>query len=329
MKVLVTGASGFVGSHLVRMLVEKGDDVRVLVRKTSNLFLINDLDLEKVYGDITDFESVKEAVKGVEQVYHVAALYDMWAEDPRIFYKINVNGTLNVMKAALNEGVKKIVYTSTVGAVGVVDNPNDLCDESCVWNLGFTGDNYMISKYEAEHEVLNLFCREKLPVTIVNPSAPIGPADWKPTPTGQLIVQFLKRKIPAYSDAGLNFVDVRDVAKAHILAMEKGKLGERYIISNENTTMKDVLILMGEITGLKPPKLKTPYWANYFTGALLETLSGITKKSPLLTKSYVKVSNSYMRYDNGKSIKELGITYRNIRESFEDAIKWYRENGYI
>ncbi len=329
MKVLVTGASGFIGGHLVKKLVERGIDVKILIRPTSNISHLGDLKLEKAYGDITDYDSVLKAMDGVEQVYHVAALYKTWQPDSRNFYRINVLGTVNVMKAVLQKGIEKVVYTSTVGAVGIVENEGEVCDEDCLWNLGFTGDHYMISKFQAEMEVIKMVCKDNLPAIIVNPSAPVGPADWKPTPTGQLIVQYLKKRIPAYVDTSLSFVDVRDVAEGHILAMEKGKIGERYILTDENLSMKELFGKLYKITGIKPPKLKTPYGVNYAFASFLEFIASITGVEPPLARSYVRVTKGRLAYDNRKSREELGLSYGSVYKALEDAVKWYKENGYI
>ncbi len=329
MKVLVTGASGFIGGHLVRKLVDRGLDVRILIRKTSNISHIGDLELEKAYGDITDYDSVLKAMDGVDQVYHVAALYKAWQPDSRTFYRINVEGTVNVMNAALEKNIERIVYTSTVGAVGIVEKEGELCDENCLWNLGFSEDHYIISKFQAEMEVMKMICKRGLPAVIVNPSAPVGPADWKPTPTGQLIVQYLKKRIPAYVDTSISFVDVRDVAEGHILAMEKGKIGERYILTDENLTMKELFEKLYKITGIKPPKIKTPYGVNYAFASFLEFVASITGIEPPLARSYVRVTKGRLAYDNRKSREELGLQYGGVEKALEDAVKWYRENGYV
>ena len=329
MKILVTGASGFIGGHIVRKLVKRGYNVKILVRKTSNISHLKDFDLEKTYGDITDFDSVLKAMGDVEQVYHVAALYKTWQPSPKNFYRVNVEGTVNVMRAALIKDVKKIVYTSTVGAVGIAESDGELCDENCLWNLGYTEDHYTISKFQAEIEVLKLIYKQNLPAVIVNPAAPVGPADWKPTPTGQLIVQYLKKRIPAYADTSLSFVDVRDVAEGHILAMEKGRIGERYILTNENLTLKDVFRKLYNITGIKPPRIKTPYGVNYAFASFLEFIATITGIEPPLSKSYIRVTKGRMAYDNHKSIEELGLQYSNVDKALEDAVNWYKQNGYI
>ncbi len=329
MKVLVTGASGFIGGNLVRELVSRGVDVRVLIRKSSNIEFISDLKIEKAYGDILDYNSLLEALKGVTHLYHVAALYKAWLPDPEEFYRVNVRGTVNVMRAALEKGVEKIVYTSSVAAVGFVRDGEGICDENCLWNLGFTEDHYTISKYQAEMEVFKMICRENLPAVIVNPAAPVGPGDWKPTPTGQLILQYLKKRIPAYADTSLSFVDVRDVVRGHILAMEKGKIGERYILTAENLHMKDVFEMLHRITGIKPPRVKTPYGVNYAFASFLEFIASITGMETPLARSYVRVTKGRMAYDNRKSIKELGLNYGPVEKALEDAVKWYREHGYV
>src|SRR5713226_8992543 len=236
MKALVTGSTGFVGAAVTRCLLERGVDVRVLVRGDSDLRNLEGLKVEQAYGDLRDVASLRQALAGCRHLYHVAAHYALWAPDPQIFYDINVTGTRNLMEAARDTGVERIVYTSTIGAIGLPAGGGPGTEETPISLSQMAGD-YKRSKYLAEQEVLKL-ARAGLPVVIVNPSAPVGERDIKPTPTGQMIVDFLNRRMPAYVDTGLNLVDVRDVAQGHLLAAQHGKIGERYILGCRNMTLR-------------------------------------------------------------------------------------------
>jgi len=240
MKTFVTGASGFIGSRIIRKLLKKGHKIKVLVRKTSSLENLAGLPVEIVYGDLRDYESLKTAIRGCDLLFHVAADYRLWVPDPKEIYQTNVDGTVNIMRAALNEGIKKIVYTSSVATLGL--NPDGSpADENTPVTIKDMIGHYKKSKFIAEEKVRNMIEKDGLPAIIVNPSTPIGPGDIKPTPTGRMIIEAASGRMPAYVDTGLNIVHVDDVATGHILAFEKGRIGERYILGGENMTLKEIL----------------------------------------------------------------------------------------
>jgi len=256
MKALVTGATGFVGGAVVRALVNRGIDVRVLTRAGADLQNIQELTVERVEGDLRNQASLRNALTGCRQLYHVAAHYALWAKDPAIFYDVNVTGTKNLLEAAREVGTERVVYCSTIGAIGLPPGGGLGTEETPV-SLAQMAGHYKRSKYLAEQEVLNL-AKAGLPVVIVNPSAPVGTGDVKPTPTGQVIVDFMKGRIPAYIETGMNIVDVDDVAAGHLLAMQKGRIGERYILGNKNLMLREVLEILSRLTGMKAPSIKLP-----------------------------------------------------------------------
>lgn len=327
MKKLVTGATGFIGSSLVRELMKDGLEVKVLVREKSDTRNIDGLDVERVYGDIRDGASVKSALKGCDTFYQTAALYAFWAPDSKIFYDINVEGTKIALNAALEQGVEKVVYTSTVGAVGFygADHP---ANEDVEFNLWDTGDHYIRSKHLGEVEAKK-FCEKGLPLVIVNPAGPIGVRDIKPTPTGKMIIDVIEKKMPGYIEGGINLVDVEDVARGHILAAQKGRIGERYILGNENLPIKDYFELIGKVAGVEPPKMKIPYSLALLIGYGYQFVSNITKKPPVLTAPMVRSGSKYLYFNCSKAVKELHFPQTPIRTSIEKAVNWFKENGYI
>lgn len=327
MKTLVTGATGFIGSSIVRELLKDGVEVRVLVRENSDTRNIDDLDVEKAYGDIRDSESVKSALKGCDTFYQTAALYSFWMPDNKVFYDINVEGTKTALNAALEQGVEKVVYTSTIAAVGYygADSPANEEVDFNIWDLG---DHYTRSKYLGEVEALNI-CKQGLPVVIANPAMVIGVRDIKPTPSGKMIVDIINRKMPGYIDGGINLVDVEDVARGHILAAQKGRIGERYILGNENLSITDYFQLIGEVSGVEPPKLKIPYPVAIMLGYGYQFMANITKKAPVLTAPMVRSGSKYAYFDSSKAVNELGLPQTPIKTTIEKAINWFRENGYV
>ncbi len=327
MKALVTGATGFIGSSVVRELLKDGVEVRVLVRKTSDTRNINGLDVEKAYGDIRDKESVKSALKGCDTFYQTAALYSFWVPDNKVFYDINVEGTKAALSAALEQGVEKVVYTSSIVAIGS-SGPDKLANEETEYNLWDTGNHYSRSKYLGEIEAKK-FCERGLPVVIVNPAEVIGVRDIKPTPSGEMILDVVNKKMPGYIDGGVNLVDVEDVARGHILAAQKGRVGERYILGNENLSVKDYLGLIAEIAGVEPPKMKLPLSLALMLGYGYQLVSSVTRKPPVITPSVVRMGSKYLYYDCSKAVKELGMPQTPIRTTIEKAINWFKENGYI
>ena len=327
MKTLVTGATGFIGSSVVRELLKDGAEVRVLVRKDSDSRNIDGLDVEKAYGDIRDSESVKSALKGCDTLYQTAALYAFWAPDSKVFYDINVEGTKAVLNAALEQEVEKVVYTSTIGAIGAhgADTP---ANEDAEFNLWKTGDHYCRSKYLGEVEALKI-CKQGLPLVVVNPAMVIGVRDIKPTPSGKMILDVLNKKMPGYIDAGVNFVDVEDVARGHILAAQKGRIGERYILGNENLPLRDYFKLIGEVSGVEPPKFKIPYSLAITMAYMYQFVATITKKPPLITAPGVRIASKSAYFDVSKAVNELGLPQTPIKTTIQKAVNWFRENGYV
>lgn len=327
MKTLVTGGTGFVGANVVRALLQRGVAVRALVRPTSDRRNLAGLDVEVVHGDLRDRPSLEAALKGCDTLFHVAAVYALWTADARELYESNVTGTVNLLEAAEAVGVQKIVYTSSVATIGLPDDGRPGTEECFLQPHELISD-YKRSKYLAEQEVLQR-ARRGLPVVIVNPSFPVGPWDSKPTPSGQIIVNFLRGKIPAYVETGLNVVDVEDVAVGHILAAEKGRLGERYILGHENLTLLEVFRLLERVSGLPAPRLRIPYAIAYLSACVSEALARtVTHRPPFVTLAGVKLSRKKMFYDASKAVRELGFPQTPAVEAFEKAVRWFRAHGY-
>ncbi|MFL5300977.1 MAG: hopanoid-associated sugar epimerase [Anaeromyxobacteraceae bacterium] len=327
-KVLVTGATGFIGANVARLLVERGEDVRALVRASSDRGNLAGLPLEVAAGDLRDADAVRRAVKGCARVFHVAADYRFWAKDPRELYASNVLGTRHVMEACLAEGVERVVYTSTVGTIGLAALPAP-CDEATPLLEGQLTSHYKRSKLEAEKVALAAAARG-LPVVVVNPSAPVGPWDAKPTPTGQLVVDFARRKLPAIVDTGLNIVHVRDVAEGHLLAAERGRAGERYILGHRNMTLAEIVQELAAITGLPAPRLKLPYAVAWTAGAVSTALATfVTRRPPAVALEAVRMAKRRMFFDPSKAVRELGLPQTPVRAAFEDAIAWFEEKRLI
>ena len=328
MKTLVTGATGFIGANLVRELLKDGYEIRALVRKDSNTKNIDGRDIEVVRGDLCDKESLISALKGCNTLYHVAAHYSFWDRDSRKIYDINVEGTKNILDAALKTGLEKVIYTSTVGCIGIPQN--GICgNEDTELNPSDLHNNYKTSKYLAEVEALKI-CKKGLPLVIVNPSTPIGPMDIKPTPTGKIIVDFLNRKMPAYMNTGLNLIDVRDVASGHILAAQRGKIGERYILGNENISMKGILNLLEEITGIKAPRIRIPYPLALTAAHINQFISDkITKRPPFIPLGGVRMAEKFMYFDASKAVRELSLPQSSVKKALQESVRWYYEYGYV
>lgn len=327
MRALVTGATGFIGANLVRELIRQGFDVRALVRKDSPRRNIEGLNIDTAYGDLRDSNSLGAALEGCDFLFHVAASYTFWTPRPELVYETNVTGTRNLLEAARAIGIKRIVYTSTESTIGTGKNGcpgNEALDNS----LSRLAGHYKKSKYLAEKAALEM-SREGLPVVIVNPTTPIGAYDIKPTPTGKIIVDFLNRRMPAYVDTGLNLVDVEDVAKGHILALEKGRPGERYILGNRNLTLKEVMGILEQATGISAPRLRMPLWVALGAAYCDEFLSGrVLKKPPRIPVAAVKTARKYRHFDCTKAVKELGLPQTPVEEAVEKAVRWFRQNGY-
>jgi len=326
MKALVTGATGFVGGAVARALVRAGVDVRVLARSRSDTQNLSGLPVERVEGDLLNPASLQKALSGCQQLYHVAAYYALWAKDPAIFYDINVTGTRNVLAAARLAGIQRTVYCSTIGAVGLPAN-GGLGTEVTPVSLNQMAGHYKRSKYLAEQEVLK-FATEGLPVVIVNPSAPVGAGDVKPTPTGQVIVDFMKGRMPAYIETGMNIVDVDDVAAGHLLAMEKGRQGERYILGCKNLMLKDVFDILSALTGVKAPSLRLPRSAVLPLAYVNHWIAHLTGQPPRIPLEGVKMAKYRMHYDCSKAVRELGIPQTPPETALEKAVRWFRSHGH-
>lgn len=328
MRVLVTGATGFVGGAVARALLRAGREVRLIVRPAADRRNIRDLPVEIYHGDVTDLDSLRRATSGCAQVYHVAALYKLWVRRKREIYESNVTGTENVLKAARECDVEKIIYTSSVATLGLPKDGSPGDEETPVSLSDMVG-HYKRSKYLAE-QVARTYLQEGLPIVIVNPSTPVGEADIKPTPTGKIIVDFLNGKMPAYVDTGLNLVDVEDVAVGHLLAAEKGKVGERYLLGNENLTLQQILFLLAEITGRPAPRFQVPYLfalgVAYADAAVARLIPG---REPLVPPVGVKLSRKKMFFDPTKAIRELGLPQTPVREALQKAVVWFARNGYL
>jgi dihydroflavonol-4-reductase len=328
-RALITGATGFVGANLARLALERGRTVRVLVRKGSDRRNIPESASVEVFeGDLRDAGSVRKATKGCDEVFHVAADYRFWAKDARELYDSNVEGTKNLLEAARLEGVGKFVHTSTVGTIGLSQAPLP-CNETTAEDPGQWGSHYKLSKLQAEKLALDA-AKNGMPVVIVNPSTPIGAWDRKPTPTGKIIVDFVRGKIPAYVHTGLNFVHVRDVCEGQLLAAEKGKIGERYILGNQNLTMIEFLKLIGKLTGRKAPRFRIPYPIAYAVGAVSTAYADhISRKEPGVALEAVKMSKRYMFFDSSKAVRELGLPQTPIQDAAQEGLHWFSQNGYL
>jgi len=327
MKTLVTGATGFIGSTVARELLNDGADVRVTVRRDSDTRNIDGLDLERVYGDTRDRESMRAALKGCDTLYHVAAYFAHWSPNKDLFYEVNVEGTKNILEEALAQGLEKVIYTSTSNTIGS-HGAGNYVNEMAEFNGWETGDHYAISKYLAEIEAKKI-CDKGLPLVILNPTLVIGVRDIKPTPSGALIVDIVNGDMPGYIDGAINVIDVEDVARGHLLAAERGRIGERYILGNENVTVGDFFRLVAKIAGSKPPRLKLPYGIALLLGYVFEIQARITKKPPVVSVSQVRLGNMGEHFDNSKAVNELGLPLTPIARTVENTIDWFRENGYI
>lgn len=326
MATLVTGATGFLGSHITRRLVERGDEVRILLRKTSNTINIEGLDVEKVYGDVTDIESVRKAMDGCDTLYHAAGLVSFKQADYDKMEEVNVKGTNNVFTAATEAGVKKAVYTSSVAAIGLKPG-GEPADEETPFDPSATDIEYIQSKYRAELEALK-FVEKGLPLVIVNPSIVIGAGDVYVSTSG-IILWYCKRRLPGYTDGGINLVDAEDVAIGHLLAEEKGRVGEKYILSNRNITIKELFEVLEKVTGIPRPKLKIPYFLAY-AGAYLAELVGISAPNYVaMDVDSIKGSKYYWYFDNSKAVKELGFSPRPLEKTIGSTVNWFKENGYL
>ena len=326
MRLFVTGGSGFVGGNLVRLLVAEGHQVRALMRPSSPLTTLKDLPVELIQGDITN-PDLSSLMRGCQGVFHVAAHYSLWQADRELLYKSNVTGTANVLAAARAAGVERTVYTSSVAAIGVHGRGQSAneSDQSPVEKLV---GSYKKSKFLAEQEALKA-AHLGQDVVIVSPSSPIGPGDIKPTPTGDIILRFLRGQMPFYLPTGLNFIDVRDVARGHLLALERGRTGERYILGHQNLSLKALLDLLAEITGQKAPEYALPAWIPYMAAWMDENLLTLLGKTPTIPVDGVRMAGQFMYYDASKAVRELGLPQTPVNIALQDAVAWFGEHGYL
>ena len=328
MKTLITGASGFVGAAVLRELLKKGHKVKALVRQSSILDNLKNLDVETVQGDLIDRDSLKLALKDCKYLFHVAADYRLWVPKSEEIYLNNVKGTENLMEEALSSGVEKVVYTSSVAVLGKPIN-GDIANEKTPVNISQMIGHYKKSKFLAEEKVKEFYKTRRLPVVIVNPAAPVGPRDIKPTPTGKMILDAAMKKIPAYLDTGLNVVHVDDVAKGHLQAFHKGKLGERYILGGDNLTFKQILEMISSMCGHKPPKIQLPKKPLYPIGYLFEIFARLFNiKNPMITVDMIRMAEKRMFFSSEKAKKELNYKCKPAKFALKDAINWFINNGY-
>jgi dihydroflavonol-4-reductase len=335
---LVTGAAGFLGSHVVRQLVARGESVRVLLRPSSSNRALVDLSLEYATGDLRDAASLERAMAGIKHVYHVAADYRLWAKNPQDIYDSNVGGTKNLLSAAKKAGVELLIYTSTVATIAVDCHvakhsaasitpgslPNEFTDAKLEEMIG----HYKRSKWQAEAEVIAA-AKSGLPAVVAMPTTPVGPWDWKPTPTGKIIVDFLNGKMPGYVETGLNFVGVEDCAAGHLLVAERGKIGERYLLGAKNLTLKGLLDTLAQITGLPAPKLKIPHGLALGVAYAETAVSRLLGREPQIPVEGVKIAQHMMFVDASRAPRELGFRPASVAAALERAVRWYQANGYV
>jgi dihydroflavonol-4-reductase len=327
MKVLVTGATGFIGGNLARELWRRGDDVQALVRPGSNRLTIQDTGITPVEGDILDRQSIDRAMQGCEAVYHVAAVYTFWSKNPAGVSQANVQGTKNVLEAARQAGVSRTVYTSTVGTIGIPQT--GLGDEDTPLDPKSLHGHYKNSKHLAEQQAL-AFAAGGMPVVVVNPTLPVGPWDVKPTPTGKIVLDFLRCKIPAYLKTGMNIVDVADVVAGHILALEKGRPGERYILGNQNVSLKQIFDMLSQLTGLPAPPIRAPYWLVVGVGYADHFIEGtLLRREPVVPVEGVLASKHPASVTCDKAINQLGLPQSSVTDALKQSVDWFVEHGYV
>ncbi len=330
MKAFVTGATGFLGSHVARVLAEQGAELRLLVRPTSDLRNLEEVKADRVAGDLRDPASIEKALSGCEVVFHVAADYRLWVRDPEEMYRSNVEGTRWLLEAARKQGVRRVVYTSSVATMGfIATQASTVADEESPVGLADMIGHYKRSKFMAEQVAVDA-ARSGVDVVIVNPTTPIGERDIKPTPTGRIVVDFLKRKFPAYVETGLNLVDATECARGHVQALEKGRSGERYILGGENLTLKQILDRLAAITGLPSPTVKLPYIFALAAGVVDEMVMGrFLGREPRATIDAVRMGRKMMFVSSAKAERELGWRTVPVDGALRRAVEWFRANGYV
>jgi dihydroflavonol-4-reductase len=326
-RTLVTGGTGFVGRAVVEELLTAGREVRILARDPGHAAL-QGLKVEVALGDLKDPDSLKQALKGCSHLFHVAADYRLWVPDPDAMYAVNVEGTRSLLAAAAEAGVARVVHTSTVGALG---NPGDGTPgtEATPVSLKDMVGHYKRSKFLGEQVALE-FAAQGLPVVVVNPSTPVGPWDSRPTPTGEIIVNFLKRRMPAYLETGLNLIHVKDAARGHLLAEAHGVVGEKYILGHENLPLSKIFQMLADITGLPAPKFRVPYYPVLVMACVNELWATyLSRQPPRMALTAVRMAKKYMYFDNTKAIQYLGLTLTPAKQALADAVAWFRKHGYV
>jgi dihydroflavonol-4-reductase len=331
MLAFVTGATGFLGSHVARALADQGADLRLLVRPTSDLRNLDGLHADRVIGDLRDPASIEKALSGCDVVFHVAADYRLWVRDPDEMYRSNVEGTRCLLEGVRKQGVRRVVYTSSVATMGFTSGPRNgnVADEQSPVGIDDMIGHYKRSKFMAEQVALDA-AKSGVDVVVVNPTTPIGERDIKPTPTGRIVVDFLKRKFPAYVETGLNLVDATECARGHVQALEKGRSGERYILGGENLTLKQILDRLAAITGLKSPTVKLPYVFAFATGVVDEMITGrLLGREPRATIDAVRMGRKMMFVTSAKAERELGWRTLPVDNALHRSVEWFRGNGYV
>ncbi len=331
MLAFVTGATGFLGSHVARALADQGADLRLLVRPTSDLRNLDGLHADRVIGDLRDPASIEKALSGCDVVFHVAADYRLWVRDPDEMYRSNVEGTRCLLEGVRKQGVRRVVYTSSVATMGFTSGPRkgQVADEQSPVGIDDMIGHYKRSKFMAEQVALDA-AKSGVDVVVVNPTTPIGERDIKPTPTGRIVVDFLKRKFPAYVETGLNLVDATECARGHVQALEKGRSGERYILGGENLTLKQILDRLAAITGLKSPTVKLPYVFAFATGVVDEMITGrFLGREPRATIDAVRMGRKMMFVTSAKAERELGWRTLPVDNALHRSVEWFRGNGYV
>jgi dihydroflavonol-4-reductase len=326
-KTLVTGGTGFVGRAVVTALLDAGRQVRVLVRDPKHPALAG-LDVEPAVGDLKDAGSLEKAVQGCRRIFHVAADYRLWVPDPAEMYAVNVEGTRALLAAAAAAGVERVVYTSTVGALGNPGNGTPGNEATPVSIAEMVG-HYKRSKFLAEEVALD-FARKGVPLVVVNPSTPVGPWDSRPTPTGRMVIDYLQGRMPAYLETGLNLVHVQDVARGHLLAAEKGRVGEKYILGHENLSLSQIFQILAEISGIPAPTVKLAYGVVLPLAYLAEFWARhVSHREPRMTLTAVRMAKKYMYFDSSKAMQELGYAPTSVRRALEEAVEWFKGHGYV
>lgn len=327
MKVLVTGATGFIGGNLARRLCQRGYHVRALVRSRANTLTIDGTGVEQFPGDILDRESVARAVQGCQAVFHCAAIYTFWSKTPKLIHRTNLDGTAIVLQAARQAGVSRVVFTSTVSTMGF--SHGELSTEETLLDPNHFVGHYKNSKYQAELVALKM-AGEGLPVVVVNPTAPVGPWDVKPTPTGRIILDFMRGRMPAYLDTGMNLVDVEDVAEGHILAMECGIPGQRYLLGNKNVSLREMFGMLEQITGRRAPRWRIPFWLALAAGYLDEKVEGkMLSREPRIPVEGLRIARTPMYVDCEKAVRDLGQPQGAVETALEKAVRWFTDHGYV